>query len=379
MHDAPAPDVRAARQLGIGAHGGGDPAAGQRQDVGQRRIGQREGGRAGDEGGHVRHPVVNHAGNLVDGLEQRGRVDGLDRAALVDRHVDDHRAGLHALDEAPRNEHRCAGAGNQHRADQEVRARRHLSDVVAIGGERHHAVPEQLIRVAEAVQVDVEERDIGPEPHRALRRAEPDHPRADDDHVAARHAGHSRQEDAAPAVSAREIKGAFLDGEAPRHLAHRRQQGEAAVGALHRLVGDSDDARAHELPGQLGRGSQMEIGEEHLSRAKMPVLGGNGLLDLEDQVGARPHTLHAVERGARRRILLVADAASEARPALDDHAVAGLTQLPGPRRRQRHALLARLDLPRHADDHLWTAFPRGAGFLRAAERPLSSRRGERSS
>jgi hypothetical protein len=78
-------------------------------------------------------------------------------------------------------------------------------------------------------------------------------------------------------------------------------------------------------------------------------------------------------------VFLVADAASEARPALDDHAVPGLAQLPGPGRRQRDALLSRLDLPRHADDHLMTGSPRDAGCLRAAERRLSSRRDERSS
>jgi hypothetical protein len=123
----------------------------------------------------------------------------------------------------------------------------------------------------------------------------------------------------------------------------------------------------------------VEIGEEHLSRAKISVLGGNRLLDLEDQVRARPHALDGVERGPRRHILLVADAASDARPALDEHAVAGLAQLPRPRRRERHALLTRLDLPWHTDDHLMTRFPRDAGCLRAAERRLSSRRGERSS
>ena len=48
-----------------------------------------------------------------------------------------------------------------------------------------------------------------------------------------------------------EIERALLDREPPGHLAHRREEREAAVGALHRLVGDGDAPALLERSRQL--------------------------------------------------------------------------------------------------------------------------------
>src|SRR5256885_16626249 len=64
-----------------------------------------------------------------------------------------------------------------------------------------------------------------------------------------------------PAVGAAEVERAFLHREPPRHLAHRREERQAPVGALDRLVGDRDRARVAERPRQLGR---RQIGRAHV-------------------------------------------------------------------------------------------------------------------
>src|SRR3989338_6373138 len=107
-----------------------------------------------------------------------------------------------------------------------------------------------------------------------------------------------------------------------RGRAHRREEREAPVLALDRLVGDPDDARPSERARERGRRRQVQVCEEELAGSEPRVLRLERLLDLEDQLGAHPHVLDARELGADRGILLVADAAAAAGGALDHHPVA---------------------------------------------------------
>ena len=213
--------------------------------------------------------------------------------------------------------------------------------------------------MAEAVQVHVEDRDVGPEPDGGLERVQADRARSEDDQVAGRHAGDAREEDPAAAVGLAEVVGALLDGQAPGDLAHRRQERQAPVRPLHRLVGEGDHVRPAEDLGQRRRGGEVEVGEEDLARAEPRVFGVHRLLDLQDELRLAPDLLDAGQPGSDRAVVLVADPAAGPGSPLQQDPVAGLGEGADARRRQRDALLARLDLAGDTDDHAPARWLRG--------------------
>ncbi len=85
--------------------------------------------------GHVRHTVVQHLVYQVRRFAVRRRAGCLDAAPLIDRHIDDHRAGFHQLQILARNQPGCLGARDQHRADDQVRELQVFADRVAIAVE----------------------------------------------------------------------------------------------------------------------------------------------------------------------------------------------------------------------------------------------------
>ncbi len=205
--------------------------------------------------------------------------------------------------------------------------------------------------MAKPVQVDVDDRDVGAEPHRRLGGVEPHGAGADDDHVASGDAGNAGQEDPTASVGPAEVVGALLDGQPSGHLAHRREERQAAVGALDGLVADGDDVRLRELASEIRRGRQVQIREDELAGAEPRVLGWQRLLHLEDQLGFGPDALRRLQRGAGGGVLLVADPAAEPGSPLDEQAVPALAERSGPGRREGDPLLSGLDLSRHTDDH----------------------------
>src|SRR5213594_4210748 len=190
-----------------------------------------------------------------------------------------------------------------------------------------------------------------PSPTAVLAALSPAVPGPEDHDVARRDARHARQEDTAAAVRPAEIEGPLLDGEAARNLAHRREQWEAPVGALDRLVRDRDGARVAERAGQLGRRRQVEVREEDLAGPEALAFRGQRLLHLEHQLGALPDVVHRDQLGTDRGVLVVADPAPRAGAALDQHPVRRLGQGTRAGRGERDALLARFGLARHPDDH----------------------------
>ena len=167
------------------------------------------------------------------------------------------------------------------------------------------AAAEQIVQVAQAVQVDVEHRDVGAESHRRLGRVEAHGAGADDDHVAARHPGHAGQEDAAAAVRPAEVVGALLHGQAPGHLAHRREERQAPVGALDGLVADGDDAGLRQSSRrEIRHRRQVQVGEDESGpRRSLGYSGGSGsftfrIISASSPDGAPPSRA----RRRRRRI-----------------------------------------------------------------------------
>ena len=92
------------------------------------------------------------------------------------------------------------GAGDEDPADEEVGLAGGALDVVGVGGEGEDAAVEDVVEVAEAVEVEVDERDFGAEAEGHLGGVGADDAAADDADVAGRDAGDSAEEDAAAAL-----------------------------------------------------------------------------------------------------------------------------------------------------------------------------------
>ena len=142
-----------------------------------------------------------------------------------------------------------------------------------------------------------------------------------------------------------------LDGHPSGDLAHRGEQRELAVGGLHGLVGDGVDPPLEQELGEPAVGGQVQVGEQLLAGAEAVVLRGDGLLDLDDQVGGVEHPVGGRhDLGARGGVLVVGEAGSFAGTGLHDHLVTVVHQLHDTVRGERHPLLVVLDLGRHTDD-----------------------------
>ena len=180
------------------------------------------------------------------------------------------------------------------------------------------------------------------------------------------HAGHAGQENALAARDPLERRGPGLHREPPRDLGHRHEQGQRAVGELHRLVGDAHDPAVEEALGQRLRRRKMQIGEEDLARPHQRELGIQGLLDLEHELGPIPDLRRVLDDGrSGPGIGRVGDGAALPRPGLHEHLVVVPSERGHTGRRDRDATLVGLDLGGYADAH-----ERGSGPRRAARNPL---------
>ena len=73
--------------------------------------------------------------------------------------------------------------------------------------------------------------DVGAQAGGHLRGIDADDAAAEDQHLGRRHAGHAAEQDAAAAVHLLEVLGALLHRHPARHLGHRREQRQLAVGS----------------------------------------------------------------------------------------------------------------------------------------------------
>ena len=94
--------------------------------------------------------------------------------------------------------------------------------------------------------------------------------------------------------------GADLDRQAAGDLRHGLEKGIGPVRSLDGLVGDPQNPLLQEHAGELGARSQMEVGEQGLAFADHGELRGQGLLDLEDEVGLPPIAPRPTPRASHR-------------------------------------------------------------------------------
>ena len=168
----------------------------------------------------------------------------LDAAALIDRHVHDHRALLHLVHHRLGDDLRRSRARNQHAADHQVGLATRPLDVVAVRSHRKDAPAEDVIQLTQPVQIQIDQRHLRTHTERNLRRIRAHDPAADDAHIRRRNARNAAQQNAAPAMLLLKISRAHLHAHAPGDFAHRSQQRQRASTVANGLIGDARDLEA---------------------------------------------------------------------------------------------------------------------------------------
>ena len=217
---------------------------------------------------------------------------------------------------------------------------------------RANAPEEHLVKDAKPRQRAVKDDDISAKTCRHPGGMRTDHAAADHGDPARSDAGHAADQ-LAHAISRFSQGGARrLDRQPSRHLAHRRQQREPAMGIRHRLVGDRGAAGCEKPLGLRGVRRQVQIGEEDLVLAKLAPFRRLRFLDLDHHVGGREDLGCRVhDRCAGRTVDIIAGANAEPGALLDDHVVSMRHIFPHRRRRQTNAIFLDLDFPGHTDSH----------------------------
>ncbi len=193
---------------------------------------------------------------------------------------------------------------------------------------------------------------MGPHARRHLGGVGSDDAAADDRHLRRWHARDAAEKRAPSAGLRLQQASADLDRHLAGYLAHRHQQGQRAVLGLHCLVPQRDDPSVQQRAEESPRGGEMEVGEEDLPLAQQLVLFGQGLLDLEDHIGAAVHRRCLADHPRPGPAELpIRYPAAGSRPALHQHPVAVLAESAHSRRCDSHPLLAVFDFARHPQDH----------------------------
>ena len=120
--------------------------------------------------------------------------------------------------------------GIEHRADHQVGPPELLADRVPVAEERGDVRRHDVVEVAEAVHVDVQEADVRPKAGGDLGGVGPDDAAAEDRDVGRLDARHAGQQDAAAHLRPFEILGPFLDAHPPGDFAHGGQAAAAGRG-----------------------------------------------------------------------------------------------------------------------------------------------------
>ena len=282
----------------------------------------------------------------------RRRPRRLEAAALVDGHVNHHRAGFHLLQHIARDELRSLGARNQHRADDQIGALELLADVVFRRHQGFDVLGHHVGKVRETLQRNIADRDVGSRSGGRTRRGRADHACADDEDLGGFHARNAAQQNALAAAGFLKEVAALLRGHAARDLGHRDQQRQRAVGPFDGLVGAAHRPAVDHGAGERFAAGEVEEGEDQLVLADQLVLRGDRLLDLDNHLGAG---VDVFDRGKHlrpyRRIGIIGKTAVHTGRSLHINLVTPFGQLLSAGGGESNAVLVVLDLFGNTDNH----------------------------
>src|SRR6202034_2478943 len=115
---------------------------------------------------------------------------------------------------------------------------------------------------AEAVEVEIDQRDLRAHAKGDLCRVGADDTAADDADVAGRNTGDTAEKDSPTSVLLLEVGCADLDAHAASDLAHGSQQWESTCAVANGFVGNACDFGGEKSIGECSERGEMEIGKE---------------------------------------------------------------------------------------------------------------------
>ena len=246
----------------------------------------------------------------------------------------------------------AAAPTDEHRADHQIGVIHRLFDGMDRRVDGRGARAEDLLKLAEARDGAVDDRDLRPHADRHAGCVRAHHAAAQDYHVGGRHAGDAAEQDTAPALLLLKAVGAGLDRHTARDLAHRREQRQPAARIGHGLVGDGDTVGIDQGVGLGGVGRKVEIGEEHLVGPQHGALGRLRFLHLHDHLGRAKNLRRVIHHlGTGALVVLVEEPDLSPGVLLDHDLMAMLHELAHTAGRNADAVLVDLGLLGNADEH----------------------------
>src|SRR5712692_9709514 len=103
------------------------------------------------------HHVIYDIGRFAVG----GRHRSFDAASLIDGYVNNNSAVHHALEILTPNQVWSAGAGNEDRADHQVGSNQTVHDIMPVAEKRGHVLGHDVVQIAKAIEIDIENADVG--------------------------------------------------------------------------------------------------------------------------------------------------------------------------------------------------------------------------
>ena len=175
---------------------------------------------------------------------------------------------------------------------------------------------------------------------------------SDDEDLGGFHARNAAQQDTLAAARFLKEVAALLRSHAARDLGHRDQQRQRAVGPFDGLVGAAHRPAVDHGMGKGFAAGEMEKREDQLVFADQLVLGGDGLLDLDDHFGTG---VDVFDRGKHlrpyRRIGIIGKTAVHTGRSLHINLVTPFGQLLSAGGGESNAILVVLDLFGNTDNH----------------------------
>ncbi len=174
-------------------------SARETQNIGKGRIRECERRCIGHRGWHVGDAVVLDAVDFIGWVAVGGGFRRFDAAALVDGHVDDDCALLHPVDHLLRHDFGSGCTGDEHATDDEVGFPHSTFDVVGIRCESEELAVENVVKFAEAVEVEINDGGFGAHAYGNLCSIGTDDASANDADICGRYAGNATEQEAASA------------------------------------------------------------------------------------------------------------------------------------------------------------------------------------
>src|SRR6266550_1313494 len=130
---------------------------------------------------------------------------GLDAPALVHRDVNYHGAVRHVLEHVSCHQRGSGSAGHEHSAHDQIRAGNRVMNHVSTGGESGNLRKKNIVKLAQAIEIVVDDRDVSAHAHRDLRGVCSYYATADNYNSRSRNARHATKQNAATAGHLLEI------------------------------------------------------------------------------------------------------------------------------------------------------------------------------